>query len=43
MRVTKEEILDWMRVDHTRTIIGYAMAHDMQPQEVIDMMNGKVK
>ena len=41
MTVTREEILEWMSKDHTRSILSYAIAHNMEPQEVIDMMNGK--
>lgn len=40
MTVTREEILQWMS-EHEATILDYANAHNMTPQEVIDMMNGK--
>ena len=40
MIVSREEILNWMK-EHNETILGYANAHNMQPQEVINMLNGR--
>ena len=46
MIVTRQEILDWMyKLEETTgrvgTIMDYALAHDIEPQVVIDLMNGK--